>query len=614
MVGEAAENIISDGMGLDKIGKKYRCPNRSAHAHGDRNPSMSFDSKALQFLCFTCGEKIDIYSYYRAQGFTFTEMLQKHGLLEEEFDDISDSELKINSKELTEAQFEYLQKRGISRVTADSFNLGNVQENIIIPYFNSKGILTAAKVKNLKSQSPKYFSVKGSNFGLFNKQNLTTREPLIITEGEFDSMIVHQCGFTNVSSVGTGANSLEKLFKVEGDFLKKFPGLIVISDNDTAGQGMEQAFLKEFNLLAKLPDKTLFKNVKDLNDVFLKYGKGQIEAIINSATRKIEGLRNLDEEPYKGLGENTGVYIPTGLSSIDYAINDLGPGILTLVTGRSNGGKSTLINQILASAIDRGYKCFLIAGEGLQDIIINNIYKAAIGRDQEYYEFVKINKRLFKEPKPHVLLALREWHKGKLVIFNKGDSKLKTTEELLFLIEEEIKTAKPNLVVVDNLMSVLSIEKAAEKYEKQGDFAQRLADIAKAYNLHIMLVLHPNKTVSKGSEMDFEQISGSADLYNKADIILAVKREYDNQKLEQGIDGQISVLKNRYFSNLTSINTHFDQDTGLLLEIEEITGNHLGYAFKWRQFLKDSKPKDKFNIPEGFSEVEGAKQLNWDSI
>ena len=43
--------------------------------------------------------------------------------------------------------------------------------------------------------------------------------------------------------------------------------------------------------------------------------------------------------------------------------------------------------------------------------------------------------------------------------------------------------------------------------------------------------------------MDFEQISGTSDLYNKADNIITVIREYDTDKVNQGINGKIAVLK-----------------------------------------------------------------------
>jgi DNA primase len=342
-IGQEAESIISEGMDLERVGTKYRCPNKVAHAHGDRTPSMSWDPKALQFYCFTCKEKIDVYRFHQEQNLNFPEMLDKYGLLDDTSDEVSTSELIKGSKDLAEPQIKYLNGRGISEDTASYFNLSNHEGNILIPYHSSRGSLTVAKVKNLKNPQPKYYSVKGSIFGLFNKSNLSTKEPLIITEGEFDSMILHQIGFRNVSSIGTGANSLDKLFRMEGEFLKKFPGLIVIADNDEAGSRMEQGFIKEFNISVKLPDKAAFKGLKDITDVFLKHGVKQIEEIIRSASQKIEGLRNLDTDPYKGLEETEGKYISTGLTSIDYAINDLGPGILTLVTGRSNGGKSTLI-------------------------------------------------------------------------------------------------------------------------------------------------------------------------------------------------------------------------------------------------------------------------------
>ena len=115
---------------------------------------------------------------------------------------------------------------------------------------------------------------------------------------------------------------------------------------------------------------------------------------------------------------------------------------------------------------------------------------------KKYYDTVKINKRYRKEPKKEVLENLKEWHSKKLVLFNKGDSRLKTIEQLTKMLEYEIKINKYDLVVIDNLMSILSVQ-ASEKYEQQADFMQRLCDLASVYSTHIILVLHPNKTYKK---------------------------------------------------------------------------------------------------------------------
>jgi len=243
----------------------------------------------------------------------------------------------------------------------------------------------------------------------------------------------------------------------------------------------------------------------------------------------------------------------------------------------------------MANAIDKGSKVYLMSGEGHYNAIMNTFYSSVIGRNDIYYDISKVNKREFKEPKEHVLKALLEWHKDKFIVFNKGDSQLKTMKQLLDLISFEAKTQGHNLIVIDNLMSVLSVEKASEKLEAQADFLQNCSNLAKNENIHIILVLHPNKTLQKGQPMDFEQISGTQDLANKADNIIVVRKEHDEEKkLEEGVSGYISLIKNRYFPDIMDVRTHFEKETGLLLEINE-RKQIMGYDFGWRKYLEDYK-------------------------
>lgn len=296
----------------------------------------------------------------------------------------------------------------------------------------------------------------------------------------------------------------------------------------------------------------------------------------------VEGKRDLDKHPYKGVVKRPGAYISTGIETLDYAINDLAPGCVTLITGRMNGGKSVFVKQIIANAISSGNKVFSISGEGDQELSINALYECVIGRDRQYFDYVKINKRYHKEPKDFVLAALKRWHEGRLSLFNKGDSKFKTTNELFELIDYEVKTNHFNLIVIDNLMSILTA-KATEKNEAQADFMQRCHDLADLHKIHIILVLHPNKEYRKGNELEVEQISGTSDLYNKADNIIAVIREYEDEKIKVGINGRMALLKNRYYPELIKCDTHFDYETGLLLEIRD--SEPRAYMFNWERFL-----------------------------
>lgn len=587
--GQEAEHIIASGLSLETKGKRYRCKNNLAHKHGDRNPSMSWDSKALQFHCFTCGMNIDIYSYYRDHlNYTHDEVARellgvttyKDTEMQKSRDNFIEEVEKVIP--ITGDCISYIKTRGITEETINLFNIGTYKSQIAFPYYKHESIVGYKLRKPLKNPGkPKMTNITGSRPYLFNIQNIDMdNSELIICEGEFDCMVIYQCGFTNVVSIGAGANSLTSLIGQAKSFLDKFKSLIIVSDNDEAGHNMDRTMVELLGDRVKLIDKKLY-TMNDINEEYFKHGKEKVIELIESARFKIEGRRDLEKEPYKGLKEADGHYIPTGINAIDYALNDLAPKCLTLVTGRSNGGKTTFIKQIMANAIDKNNKVYLMNGENDQEMLINELYQIVIGRNEEYYNEVKINKKTRKEPRQEVVEKLSEWHKNKLYIFNKGESKLKTIKELTSMIEMEIKFNQYDLIVIDNLMSILSVT-AAEKYEQQADFTQRLCDLAKIYNTHIILVLHPNKTYSKGSDMDFEQISGSSDIYNKADNIITVVREYDEGKIREGINGHLHILKNRYYSELPKVDVYYDKETGLLLEID-INKDILGYTFNWKK-------------------------------
>ena len=587
--GQEAELIIANGLQLEKRGNKYRCPNGIAHKNNDRTPSMSWDPNALQFYCFGCGLKIDIYGYYKDHlNYIHNEIVREL---------LDGKDYKSNQMEKNRATFQveikkieplsdecmkYIKLRGITVETAKFFELATYKGQIAFPYFRGDTIIGYKLRKPMKNPHPKMTSITGSKPFLFNSKNIEPGgDELIICEGEFDCMIIWQCGIKNVVSVGAGANSLKSLLEQAKEFLDSFQYLIIVSDNDEAGDNMDKLFVEQYGEKVKLIDKRLYAR-NDINEEYVLKGPDSVRKIIESARWKIEGRWDLDEKPYEGLMTNPGKFIPTGIETIDYAINDLAPGCVTLITGRTNEGKTTFTKQIIANAINLGNKVYVISGEGDSVKFINEIYQLVIGRNPAYYKSVKVNKKWHKEPKKDVLKALQQWHKGKLVMFNKGESKLKTLDELFSMIEYEIKLKKYDLVVIDNLMSVLTA-KAVEKLEKQAEFVQRCNDLAKVYRNHIILVLHPNKTYVKGEDMEVEQISGNMDMPNKADNVIHVRREYDESKIAQGINGKISVLKNRYYSDLVSCKVYFDKETGQLAEIKD--DGYVLYEFDWEKYL-----------------------------
>lgn len=307
-----------------------------------------------------------------------------------------------------------------------------------------------------------------------------------------------------------------------------------------------------------------------------------------------QGIRNLDLEPYKGLDSIKGSFIPTGIYTLDEAMNDLMPGCVTLIGGGPNEGKTTFVKQIVVNAINRGNKVFLMHGEGNQERLINELYRVVIGRDPNKYDLVQINKKYHKEPKKEALPILKQWHKNKLTLFSKTKSSINKIDDLFKMIELEVVSYKYNLVVIDNLMSMLTA-KAVEKNEEQGEFMQKCHELADKYSIHIILVLHPNKEYRKGMKPEMVYVAGSSDLYNKADYVIWVSREYDEQIRTNGIHGHFYLLKNRDYPTIGQVDVTYDIETGLLLELKD--GKAYSYKFNIEQNNIPVKIEEDFSLP-----------------
>ena len=189
----------------------------------------------------------------------------------------------------------------------------------------------------------------------FYDDNIEFDKAVVITEGEIDCMSVWQSGYKNVMSVGCGANAVKTLFEQSKDFLNKFESIILFTDNDEYGNNMDKAFLEEFQGKVATVDKSLYLNCKDANEITIKHDAKQILKIIESGKITFDGEWDIDSQPYERLDPKDTKFIRTGIDSIDYAINTIQSRTVTLITGRSNAGKSTYVNQVMVNAIDTGF-------------------------------------------------------------------------------------------------------------------------------------------------------------------------------------------------------------------------------------------------------------------
>jgi DNA primase len=151
----------------------------------------------------------------------------------------------------------YLSQRGIGPATAREFGVGFysgdglLKGRIVIPIRNERGELVAYAGRAVDGRTPKYQLPSGFRKGLelFNlhRAAATGSETVIVVEGYFDCLRVHQAGFSCVVALMGCALSTEQ----ERPLLERFRRLVLMLDGDAAGRAASQ------RLSARLSGKCL---------------------------------------------------------------------------------------------------------------------------------------------------------------------------------------------------------------------------------------------------------------------------------------------------------------------------------------------------------------------
>lgn len=248
--------------------------------------------------------------------------------------------------------------------------------------------------------------------------------------------------------------------------------------------------------------------------------------------------------------------IPTGITALDEKITGLMLGDLTILSGLSGAGKTSLIDILALNAVQKGFKVAIWSGE-LQGWRFQSwINQMAAGK-----AFVKARQgydNLYFAPR-HICDEVNKWLDGKLWLYN--NSYGQKWSQLFSDIKECVEETGAQMLVLDNLMALGLDPYQGEKNEKQTAFINDLKNFAKDKNITIILVCHPRKEASF-QLLRKESIAGTADITNLADNVIIIHRVgrdfvhrakefYGQAELDNIIamdyDALIEICKNRSF-------------------------------------------------------------------
>lgn len=469
---------------------------------------------------------------------------------------------------------QYLESRGISEEVAKKYEI-TVQTShpniLVFPFYDEKGVLQFVKYRKTDFDKTKdankewcEASTKPVLFGM--KQCDDSFDTLVVVEGQLDSLAVATAGIPNAVSVPTGAKGFTWI-PYCWDWLCKWKKIIVFGDFEKGSISLLDELAKRLKDRVEHVREDNYKDCKDANEILLKYGAEQVRKCVEESVKlPIDNV--IDLADVKELDPYSIEKIPTGIADVDNLLCGGIPfGVVTIVTGKSGKGKSTFVGQIITRALNKGDNVFVYSGE-----MPNYLFKAAIDFqiagpanvvEEDRRDYIKRYVR--KSAKDKIV----EWYRGKCMLYDRTMVKDEDTD-LLNTIERMIVSQNARVIVIDNLMTMINKTRVkGSKLEAQSEVSNALEDMARFYNVCIILVAHKRKDSGIDDEDMDDSIRGDSDIVNSAGVIIHYNVNKDENTMEN-YPRIISVTKNRVFGRTSyrGWKVHYDEKS------KRIYGDH----------------------------------------
>lgn len=547
--------------------------------------TFAINIKTGQFNCLrnSCGVTGNFFTLARDFDFSLGSDIDSYYAAKKKYRTFKQKEIKPHDKAI-----EYMLSRGISEETTRKYEI-TVQkehENILVfPFFDEKSNLQFIKYRKtdfdkLKDKNKEWCesNCKPILFGM--KQCNDKFDRLVITEGQIDSMSVASSGIENAVSVPTGAKGFT-WFPNCWDWITKFKEIVVFGDFENGHMSLLDEIKMRLKCIIKAVRFDDYKGCKDANEILQKYGIESVKHAVENA-EILPMAHVIKASSVKKVDINAIEKCPTGIDSIDKTLcGGLPFGSLILVAGKRGDGKSTFANGLICSAINTGYNSMVYSGELTNEHVVSWIDmqlagpQHAIAEQNSFYEtYYRIGDDIKKQ--------LSNWYDDSLYLYDANSTKRKTEKiDLVNIIDEATSRYGIRVVLIDNLMTAITLdpEHNSNKYDKQADFANDLAELARTKNLIIILVAHRRKTMFATTDEN-DEVSGASEISNAASVVINYNRGKGTEEEPfPEEDRLVTISKNRLTGklNLKGQALHYDESSKRVYETYE----ELTKRYKW---------------------------------
>ena len=210
----------------------------------------------------------------------------------------------------------------------------------------------------------------------------------------------------------------------------------------------------------------------------------------------------------------------SGIRDLDYLTKGFELGCITIWTGLTNAGKTTVLTMLAKQTIAQNEKVFFFNGEQTKDDFKNNLYKQTVENkdivEKQYKDSCVFDTFVKTEKIPE----LNRLYGENLIVFN--NEMPRKIENLLKAMEECRKTYGVRVFILDNFMQIELA--SSDVFQEQTNIMEKLRTFAVNKNVHIHLVAHPRKIERFQVRLTLYDIAGSMNLANKAYNIISIMR------------------------------------------------------------------------------------------
>jgi twinkle protein len=441
-----------------------------------------------------------------------------------------------DNRKLTKETIEYFDVRMNERGTG-----------LCWPYYKD-GVLV--NLKHRAFADKKFYNSKETEPTLFNRDRCASNlERLVICEGEFDCMALHQYGIEAVSVPnGTGDT---RWIANEWDYCQRFQEVVLCLDNDAAGWKLRDELIQRFG---RYRCRVMRLPFKDANECLiqgvppekmkqaLEYAESVPPDLLVNASEFIDDVTALFNHPNLVKG------VPTAFESLDEILRGWRDQELTIWSGNNGSGKSTILNQVVLDLLLRRVPVCMASLELPPTQYLRWMVMQQTDRqrpdDQQIYE-------AFQTFGPY------------LFVVNTHEEI--TPDRVLDCFTYAARRYGVKHFVVDSLAR-LSFPLRDENNEHK-KFVSDFLSFVKTNNAHGHLVAHPRKGYSDEDKPGKVDVGGTAHITNLAHNVLIMWRpseeikERARLKGKEPPDSKLMVVKNREWGTEGAINLSFNPES-----------------------------------------------------